>query len=278
MHPVRYLSACALLSLGLAAAWVAAPRRRHRRSPITARAPRRSVGAPAWTRAPTRPTAAACGNACPDGEVCAGGLRHHLRPGPDPLHRHRRDRPLPRHWRRTRRTAAPAATPAPLRRTPTGPAPAANAATSAPAGYADCDGAAPTVARPTSTNDPENCGACGHVCPTGPGQVGTCTQGTCGVTCAPGHADCNGDPADGCEVDTATDPGNCGACGTTCTTAGPRPEPRVQRRPVHRHLRHRLRGLQRQRQRRVRDAAGHPDRLHHLRGQLRCGGQSVADL
>ena len=61
--------------------------------------------------------------------------------------------------------------------------------------------------------------------PTGPGQVGTCTQGTCGVACAPGHADCNGDPADGCEVDTATDPGNCGACGTTCTAAGPNQSP-----------------------------------------------------
>jgi hypothetical protein len=34
--------------------------------------------------------------------------------------------------------------------------------------------------------------------------------------CAPGTVDCNMNPADGCEVNTANDPTNCGQCGRTC--------------------------------------------------------------
>ncbi|WP_187027617.1 hypothetical protein [Persicimonas caeni] len=34
--------------------------------------------------------------------------------------------------------------------------------------------------------------------------------------CGPGTADCDGDMSNGCEVDTATDTANCGACGTRC--------------------------------------------------------------
>ena len=34
--------------------------------------------------------------------------------------------------------------------------------------------------------------------------------------CEPGHEDCNADSADGCEVDLANDPRNCGACGAAC--------------------------------------------------------------
>lgn len=34
--------------------------------------------------------------------------------------------------------------------------------------------------------------------------------------CGAGFADCNGDPADGCEVDTSTAPSSCGRCGHDC--------------------------------------------------------------
>lgn len=34
--------------------------------------------------------------------------------------------------------------------------------------------------------------------------------------CAPGRADCDGNPGNGCEVDTTSDAGNCGACGVAC--------------------------------------------------------------
>ena len=44
-----------------------------------------------------------------------------------------------------------------------------------------------------------------------------CSGGRCVLDkCAPGFADCNGDPADGCEVDVST-ADHCGACGVACT-------------------------------------------------------------
>lgn len=36
------------------------------------------------------------------------------------------------------------------------------------------------------------------------------------IGCAEGFRDCNGDPADGCEVDITSDVDNCGACGNQC--------------------------------------------------------------
>jgi len=42
--------------------------------------------------------------------------------------------------------------------------------------------------------------------------------GVCGLgTCNAGFGDCNGMPADGCEVNLATNNANCGACGNVCT-------------------------------------------------------------
>lgn len=62
----------------------------------------------------------------------------------------------------------------------------------------------------------EHCGACMNACPTPPNTVALCTAGTCGWECAAGFADCNGEPADGCEIDTANDPLHCGACESSC--------------------------------------------------------------
>lgn len=46
--------------------------------------------------------------------------------------------------------------------------------------------------------------------------VGVCTEGACtSGTCPAGFADCNGDPADGCEVALAS-PTDCGACENVC--------------------------------------------------------------
>ncbi|MFO0646498.1 MAG: hypothetical protein U0326_09695 [Polyangiales bacterium] len=66
--------------------------------------------------------------------------------------------------------------------------------------------------------DPANCGACGRACAApAAGTVGVCTAGVCGVTCAPGRADCDSNMSNGCETDISTST-NCGACGRTCAS------------------------------------------------------------
>ena len=48
-----------------------------------------------------------------------------------------------------------------------------------------------------------------------------CIAGACTVSeCVAGHADCNGEPSDGCETPTDTDVDNCGACGNYCGAGG----------------------------------------------------------
>lgn len=36
------------------------------------------------------------------------------------------------------------------------------------------------------------------------------------LTCENGHADCNGDASDGCEIDTTSDVSNCSSCSNVC--------------------------------------------------------------
>lgn len=66
-----------------------------------------------------------------------------------------------------------------------------------------------------TSNDPNNCGACGTRCEF-PNAAARCNAGRCELgACAPGFADCNGRNADGCEVDTG-EAANCGACDNRC--------------------------------------------------------------
>ncbi|MCB9727924.1 MAG: VWA domain-containing protein [Deltaproteobacteria bacterium] len=72
-------------------------------------------------------------------------------------------------------------------------------------------------------SDVDNCGGCGVVCTADQGEpacvTGVCTLGACDA----GHANCNGDPSDGCEYDAsgfASDHDNCGGCGVTCDMTG----------------------------------------------------------
>jgi hypothetical protein len=56
-------------------------------------------------------------------------------------------------------------------------------------------------------------------CPIPANGTPTCADGACGIGCSAGYADCDGDPATGCEANVATDVDNCGACGNGCPGA-----------------------------------------------------------
>lgn len=59
--------------------------------------------------------------------------------------------------------------------------------------------------------DPNHCMVCGHGCP-----GTTCESSSCTNTCQQGFVDCNHNVVDGCEVNPASDPENCGNCGISC--------------------------------------------------------------
>jgi len=92
-----------------------------------------------------------------------------------------------------------------------------------PAGSTTC----PSSRFPCDVNlktDPNNCGACGVVCPNRRGHgLFACIDGACKMTCtAVGTgsfvsvwADCNGSLDDDCEIELGTNE-NCRACGDTC--------------------------------------------------------------
>ncbi len=82
-------------------------------------------------------------------------------------------------------------------------------------GTADCDGNASNGCEAKLGGDVNNCGGCGVKCGAIHGKP-TCSKGLCSVLCEDGFADCDGDEANGCEIDLSTDAKNCGACKTAC--------------------------------------------------------------
>lgn len=85
--------------------------------------------------------------------------------------------------------------------------------------WADCDGMAKNGCERELNSDRSFCGACDNDCTLllDAGLHATdvgCAGGGCVITsCDTGWADCDGDFENGCEVDTATDPRQCGGCG-----------------------------------------------------------------
>ncbi|MEZ4406445.1 MAG: MXAN_6577-like cysteine-rich protein [Polyangiales bacterium] len=83
-------------------------------------------------------------------------------------------------------------------------------------GYGDCDGAHENGCELDTRSDTANCGGCGRACAGADNAIATCAAGVCGFSCLPGHGDCDGDPANGCEVDLTTDVTRCGSCTNAC--------------------------------------------------------------
>jgi MYXO-CTERM domain-containing protein len=84
------------------------------------------------------------------------------------------------------------------------------------AGYANCNRNPADGCEISLADDAENCGACGVACNLSHATA-ACDQASCVVAaCEAGHGDCDGDAANGCEVDLATDEAHCGACGEPC--------------------------------------------------------------
>lgn len=84
------------------------------------------------------------------------------------------------------------------------------------AGFGDCNGVTTDGCEVDVRNDSANCGACGRSCVVRTGTSGRCEMGACAFTCLAGHADCDRNLANGCEVATDRDAMNCGACGNAC--------------------------------------------------------------
>jgi len=84
-------------------------------------------------------------------------------------------------------------------------------------GFGDCNGtAADGCELNLRATDVNNCGGCGIRC-TFANAGATCALGTCALgACATGFANCDMNPANGCEVNLNADNGNCGVCGRAC--------------------------------------------------------------
>ncbi len=92
------------------------------------------------------------------------------------------------------------------------------AVASCTSGYTDCNRQPSDGCEVRTGNDVNNCGACGARCHVPAYTTVACASGMCVPSaCAAGYGDCDGDPANGCETDFATDAAHCGACGQTCT-------------------------------------------------------------
>jgi hypothetical protein len=94
-------------------------------------------------------------------------------------------------------------------------------------GWAGCPTGDLTCNGQCVPNNTKNCGSCSHDCTNLPHVSGgvSCdtASGACSFpasSCAPGWADCNGNPEDGCETAISTAQ-NCGGCGVVCGPSDP---------------------------------------------------------
>jgi hypothetical protein len=87
-----------------------------------------------------------------------------------------------------------------------------------PAGTEDCNGD-PLDGCETALETLSDCGSCGNKCQL-PNALAACSDGACKVAeCIAPFGDCDGNAANGCEVDITSSPLHCGGCGFSCNAA-----------------------------------------------------------
>jgi hypothetical protein len=90
-------------------------------------------------------------------------------------------------------------------------------------GYGNCNFDPADGCEANLNTSTANCGKCNASCTVANGTP-ACNVGKCEIaTCKAGYADCNTDPTDGCETNTAKDTTNCGKCGNVCSVANGTP-------------------------------------------------------
>ncbi len=87
------------------------------------------------------------------------------------------------------------------------------------AGFGDCNANKLTDGCETNTtNNVNNCNGCGIVCSTANATTG-CSGSACNIaSCTGTFANCDGTYADGCEINLANTPADCGGCGVACSS------------------------------------------------------------
>ncbi|MFO0647193.1 MAG: DUF1565 domain-containing protein [Polyangiales bacterium] len=95
--------------------------------------------------------------------------------------------------------------------------------------YGDCDSAAGNGCETNTFTSAAHCGGCGMACATRPNATARCAAGRCEYDCAAGFADCDMNPANGCEADLQNDVMRCGACGVACALPNATPVCRMGR-------------------------------------------------
>ncbi|MBI2389119.1 MAG: hypothetical protein HYV09_05840 [Deltaproteobacteria bacterium] len=85
--------------------------------------------------------------------------------------------------------------------------------------YGNCNGSVIDGCERDLRYDTANCGTCGKACSFANASA-LCSTGSCVInTCNTGFANCDFDPSNGCETNTASSTANCGGCGKVCAPA-----------------------------------------------------------
>jgi hypothetical protein len=100
----------------------------------------------------------------------------------------------------------------------TGSCSSGKCAISCASGWADCDANVATGCEQSTASDVSHCGTCTNVCNSTNGTP-SCISGSCQIACNTGWGNCDGNAANGCEVNTSTDGTHCGNCSSSCGVA-----------------------------------------------------------